>query len=127
MLTGSGDGEATAADDDGPVEHERRDVVLTEVVEVLRRAGTAGGVRHLHHLLSPDVVLQACDEVVIGADAALAAMHRWLDTGADVLDVVDGGDRVAIRYERDGHRGALFLTAGDDGRLVAATVVPSAR
>ena len=111
------------------MEHERRDVVLTKVVEVLRHADSADGVLHLHHLLSPDVVLHTCDVVVIGVDAVVTTLGRWVELHGDkleVLDVIDGGDRVAVRFASDGRQGAMFLTAGDDGRLVAATVTPSA-
>lgn len=111
------------------MEHERRDVNLTKVVEVLREADSADGLRHLHHLLSPDVVLRSCDLVVIGAEAVVSTVTRWLATyGSDleVLDVVDGGDRLAVRFVLDGRQGAVFLTAGDDGLVATATVTPSA-
>jgi hypothetical protein len=108
--------------------HERRDVDLARVVELLRSAEAADGLADLHHLLAPDVVLHTCDVVVIGADAVLSTVQRWLAAPAslEVLEVVDGGDRVALRYERSGRQGAVFLTAGADGRVAAATVTPSA-
>lgn len=102
---------------------------LTRVVEVLRRADAADGLEHLRPLLAPDVVLSSCDVVVVGAAAVVATVDRWIgrvDTGIDVLDVVDGGDRMAVRYEVDGRQGALFLRAGDDGRVVSAAVAASA-
>lgn len=116
--------------DDGAMEHERRDVSLGEVVEVLRQADTADGLLHLHHLLAPDVVLRTCDAVVIGAEAVISTVTRWVEAhggGWEVLDVVDGGDRVAVRFERAGRPGALFLSADEQGRLAAATLAPSAR
>lgn len=117
-----------AATHDVGMEHERRDVDLAKVVEVLRSADSTDGLADLHHLLAPDVVLHTCDEVVVGIDAVLSTVSRWFarPTGWQVLEVVGGGDRVAVRFERGGRQGALFLTADADGRVAAATVTPSA-
>lgn len=113
----------------GGMDDDERDGTLRRVVEVLAQAGPTDDLLHLHHLLAPEVVLRTCDGVVIGADAVVTAVRRWVGVhgaGWEVLDVVDGGDRMAIRFGRGGRQGALFLTAGDDGRLLAATVTPSA-
>ena len=108
--------------------HERRDVDLGRVVEVLRSADAADGLADLHHLLAPDVVLHSCDVVAVGADAVAATVRRWFEgtPSWEVLEVVDGGDRVAVRFVRNGRPGAVFLTASADGRVAAATVTPAA-
>ena len=110
------------------MEHERRDVDLARVVEVLRRADAAGGLADLHHLLAPDVVLRSCDVVAIGAEAVATTVRGWFETSTrwEVLDVVREGDRVAVRYVRNGRPGAVFITATADGRVAAATVTPAA-
>ena len=90
--------------------HERRDVNLIQVVEVLHEAAAAGDLRHLHHLLADDVVLHSASSHRATPSHAQEWAHgrwRWRDR--------DGGDGGRALHRRAPQ--ALFLTA-DDGRAV---------